>query len=412
MKITRTSALVALLTAGALALAACGSKNDDSAGSSQTPTAGSGSPAASSGAPASAPSSSNGSDTAAPSSGPGTSGSSAATPAGNLTFESAGFECVAGELRSSGATSQGNVMGAWINAYNAKCKATIGAYGGGGSGRGISDFTAKQTDFGGSDSALKEEQASAAKDRCEAHPALDLPMVNSPIAIAYKVSGVDKLVLNPKTLAGIFDNTITKWNDPAIAEINPGVTLPDLAITNVHRNDSSGTTENFLKYLAAHDAWKLEVGKDWVAPGGNGQQGSDGVAKGVAAGEGTIGYVEWGFATDNKLHIAEIDNGSGPVALTAESAGKGVMAAKLVDESGKNLALKLDATTKEAGAYPLVMITYEIVCSAGNGDKAELLKSFLGFAATDGQQIALEKGAAPLPAQLQTKVVEAIKAMK
>ncbi|GGM15618.1 phosphate-binding protein PstS [Nakamurella endophytica] len=342
----------------------------------------------------------------------GGSGSSSATSGGGsaTTFEGAGFTCATGELRSSGSTAQGKVIAQWITDYNAKCGASVNDYGGGGSGKGVSDFSANQTDFGGSDSALKDTETAAAKQRCGGNDAIDLPMVTGPIAVAYNLSGVDTLVLTPKVLVGIFGGQIKTWNDPQIAALNKGVTLPSDAIQTVHRSEDSGTTDNFTKYLTAAGGWTFEGGKAWTAPGGTGAQGSDGVAKAVQSTAGAIGYVEWGFAQSDKLPIAQIDNGAGAVELTAESAGKAVQAAKIVG-TGKDLALKLDYATKEAGAYPIVLVTYEIVCSAGNGDKAALLQSFLGYAATDGQQSLADLGAAPLPASIQTKVVDAVKAL-
>lgn len=345
-----------------------------------------------------------------------TNSSSADSSAGSSSaaggaFEAAGFTCATGTLRSSGSTAQGKVMAELITSYNAKCGATIGDYGGGGSGKGVTDFVSGQTDFGGSDSALKDDDRAAARDkRCEASDAIDLPMVTGPIAVAYHLSGVDKLVLTPNVLSGIFGGTITTWNDAAISAINPGVTLPDLAISTVHRAEDSGTTDNFTKYLAAAGGWTFEGGKAWTAPGGIGAQGSDGVAKAVADTEGSIGYVEWGFATQEKLAMAEIDNGSGPVALTAESAGKAVAAATVVGTDG-DLALKLDYATSEAGAYPIILVTYEIVCAGGNGDAAPLLKSFLGYAVTDGQALFADLGAAPLPESIRAQVETAVKAL-
>lgn len=327
------------------------------------------------------------------------------------TFAGAGFTCATGDLRSSGSTAQGKVIGAWIDAYNAKCGSKIIDYGGGGSGKGVSDFTANQTDFGGSDSALKAAEMVAAKStRCQGSDAIDLPMVTGPIAVAYNVKGVDKLVLTPKVLVDIFGGKVTSWNDQEIADLNKGVTLPGTKISPIHRSEDSGTTDNFTKYLTAAGGWTYPGGKAWTAPGGQGIQGSDGVQKAIAATEGAIGYAEWGYAVAGKLAMAEIDNGGGPVALTAETAGKSVATAQVVG-TGKDLSLKLDYAAKTAGAYPILLVTYEIVCSAGNGDKAALLKSFLGYAATDGQATAVGNGAAPLPTAIQTKVIDAIKGL-
>ncbi len=395
MKFARIGAVLALSTVTALTAAACGSDNNTT--SSATSAASSAVTAAGSSA---AGSSSAGSSSAA---------SSGATGSGSTTFEGAGFSCAEGTLRSSGSTAQGKVMEQWIADFNAKCNANLNAYGGGGSGKGIQDFIGNQVDFAGSDSALKEDQATqAASQRCAGNPALNLPMVTGPIALAYNVSGVSDLTLTPEILAGIFSNQITTWNDAKIAAANPGVTLPSLAIQSVHRAEDSGTTENFTKYLkaAAPDAWTVDAAKSWSQPGGVAAQGSDGVSKQVKSTDGSIGYVEWGFAKDDGLNVAKIDNGAGAVELTAESAGKAVAAATVVG-TGKDLALKLDYATKEAGAYPVILVTYEIVCSAGNSaDTAPTLKAFLGYTATDGQAALTDLGAAPLPAEIQAKVIE------
>ena len=378
MKITRRAGLAALLASGAMMLAACGSDNNTT-----TTTAAGGSAVA------------DVSDAAA----------------GGTTFEGAGFSCETGSLRSSGSTAQGKVMEQWIADYNAKCGANLNAYGGGGSGKGIQDFIANQVDFAGSDSALTGDQASQAQSqRCANNAALNLPMVTGPIALAYNVSGVDQLILTPVVTAGIFAGTISTWNDPAIAAINPGVTLPSTGIQAVHRAEDSGTTENFTKYLkaAAPDAWSFDPAKAWSAPGGVAAQGSDGVSKQVASTDGSIGYVEWGFALDDGLNVAQIDNGGGAVELTAESAGRAVEAAQVVG-TGEDLALKLDYATTEAGAYPLILVTYEIACSAGNAaDVAPLLRSFLGYTATDGQATLDGLGAAPLPASIQEQVIASV----
>jgi len=394
VKITRMSGLIALLAVGALTLSACGSDNN-------TTTSTSAAAAATSAAGSAASSAKSGASSAA----------SSAAGGAAATFEGSGFTCATGSLRSSGSTAQGKVMEQWISDFNSKCDANLNAYGGGGSGKGIADFIANQVDFAGSDSALNADQASQAQStRCANNPAVNLPMVTGPIALAYNLSGVDKLILTPAVLAGIFDGTIANWNDPAIAAINPGVTLPSLAIQSVHRAEDSGTTDNFTKYLTAASGgkWTAAPGKSWTAPGGVAAQGSDGVSKQIKSTEGSIGYVEWGFAQDDGLSVAQIDNGGGAVELTSESAGKAVAAAT-VTGTGKDLSLKLDYATKTPGAYPVILVTYEIVCSAGNAaDVGPLLKSFLGYTSTDGQATLDTLGAAPLPAEIQTKVIASV----
>jgi phosphate transport system substrate-binding protein len=179
------------------------------------------------------------------------------------------------------------------------------------------------------------------------------------------------------------------------------------------RSDESGTTENFTKYLkaAAPDAWTAEPGKAWTGKG-EGKQKSDGVAGAVRSTEGGVTYAEWSYAKDNSLGMARIDNGAGPVGLTSESVGKAVAAAKS-DGEGNDLRLKLDYATQEAGAYPILLVTYEIVCSKGKDPaEAALTKAFLAhFADADTQKGLEEIGYAPLPAEVQTKVEAAIAAL-
>ncbi len=400
MKITRMSGLLALVAVGALTLSACGSDNNAASTTSaaaETSEAGSAMSSAESGASAAA--SSPGSAAAG--------GASGDAP----TFEGSGFACTEGSLRSSGSTAQGIVMEQWISDYNSLCSASLLPYGGGGSGKGVADFLANQVDFAGSDSAMNADQLAKAKTaRCAGNDALNLPMVTGPLAVAYNVPGVTDLTLTPSVTAEIFNGKITTWDDPAIAELNPGVTLPALAIQSVHRSDDSGTTDNFVKWLkaAAPADWSFDTGKTWLAPGGVAGQGNDGVGKEVKNTSGAVGYVEWGFALDQGLSIAKIDNGAGAVELTGEAAGKTVEAAQVVG-TGNDLTIKIDYATKAPGAYPIVLVAYELVCSAGNKDLGALLQSFLGYTATDGQTTLADLGAAPLPAALQTKVIASVK---
>ena len=255
-------------------------------------------------------------------------------------------------------------------------------------------------------------EVAAAQERCGA-PAWNLPMVAGPIAISYNLPGVDSLVLTPAIAADIFSGAISTWNDPAIARANPAVTLPGEKITVFFRSDESGTTENFTKYLqaAAPAQWAADPGKKWTGTG-EGREKSSGVADGVKQTQGSVTYVEWSYAKDNQLGIAKIDNGSGPVELTGQSAGEAVSVAKVVGE-GNDLRLELDYATKAPGAYPIVLVTYEVVCSTGlDAEKTALEKAFLShFASTPVQQGLEEIGYAPLPADVTVKVETAIAAI-
>jgi len=352
-------------------------------------------------------------------SGCGSDNNSNASPSASAGTKAAA-DCATGTLNGEGSSAQKNAIEQAITDYQAACPGTTVNYNPTGSGAGIKQFIAGQVDFAGSDSSLSDkpktgatniEQADANK-AC-ASPAWNLPMVTGPIAVAYNLAGVDKLVLTPAVTAKIFNGVITKWNDPAIAAINPGVTLPDQAVKVFFRSDESGTTDNFTKYLsaAAPTDWTAAPAKKWTGKG-EGKEKSAGVANAVKATPGGITYAEWSYAKDNKLGIAQIDNGAGPVALTGEAVGKAVGAATQTG-AGNNIKLKLDYATKEAGAYPILLVTYEIVCSkAKDPAKAKLISTFLkSFAAADMQTKLQEIGYAPLPAEVQAKVTTAIDAL-
>ena len=318
-------------------------------------------------------------------------------------------------LTAEGSTAQQNAIALFNQVWGQKCQGKNLSYNPTGSGAGREQFVAKNVDFAGSDSAIKEEQAAQAAERCGGNPAWNLPLVFGPIAMAYNVEGVDGLVLNGDTLAKIFQGQIAKWNDPAIAALNEGKTLPDTAITPIFRSDSSGTTDNFQKYLeaASAGAWTKGDGSEFQGGAGEGAQKSAGVAQAVQATPGAIGYVEKGFADQAGLPYAQINTGAGAVELTDESAGKAIDAAKFAAE-GNDLTLDLASLygTKEAGAYPLVLATYEVVCSNGyDAETAAAVKSFLTVAANDGQAGLSSAGYVPLPEKFKERLLTSIEAI-
>jgi phosphate transport system substrate-binding protein len=337
-------------------------------------------------------------------------GSDNETPAGDAGASAASSSCAAGDLQAQGSSAQKNAMDEWIKAYQGQCSDAKINYNGTGSGAGIEAFINGTADFAGSDSALKPEEQPKADAKCASGPALNLPMVVGPIAVVYNVDGVDNLQLTPETLAGIFAGKITKWDDPAIKADNADAKLPSAAIQTVHRSDESGTTDNFTKYLSktAESVWTFSNAKAWKAPGGTGAAKSDGVATQVKSTPGTISYVELSFAENSDLKKAKIKNGAGEFTeLTPESAGKTIAGAKVAG-TGSDLKLEIDYSTKEAGAYPIVLVTYEIVCSKGS-PKAAAIKGFLNYTSSTGGQSALgDLGYGPLPESLRTKVAASV----
>lgn len=312
-----------------------------------------------------------------------------------------------GQLLADGSSAQKNAIDAWVKQYSAACKDVVINYKGSGSGAGITAFTQGQVAFAGSDSALKPEEVTASKEVCTGGQGIDLPMVGGPIAVGYNVPGVDKLVLDAKTLALIFDSKIKKWNDKAIADLNPEAKLPDLQIQPFHRSDESGTTDNFTKYLiaAAPDQWKYEGGKAWEADGGQSAQGSSGVAQGVKETEGAISYMELSYAKDGMNTVDIKTDAAEPAEATVENATKAIAEAEVVG-TGKDLALKLNYKPTTDGAYPITLVTYEIVCDKGNkADTLPATKSFLTYIASeDGQALLADAGYAPMPEEIITKV--------
>ena len=353
--------------------------------------------------------------------------SSSAEPgsnAGSTSSEGAGasaLACPEGKLAAEGSTAQGNAITEVIANYNAECgdQAAI-EYNPTGSGAGIKSFYNGLVDFAGSDSALKTEEkdgvveADKAKERCQGNPAWNLPMVTGPIAFAYNIDGVDKLVLNAEVLAGIFNGSIKTWDDEKIAKLNSDAKLPSEKIIVFFRSDESGTTENTTKFLseAGKGVWKDEPAKAWTGTG-EGKNKSSGVAEGVTNTKNSISYMEWSYAKDNKLKMAQLDSGSGPVELTGEAVSKAVDEAD-IKGSGNDLALKLKYTDNAEGAYPALLVTYEIVCSKGlAAEKSAIVKDFLTFFASDETQASLEElGYAPLPEEMLGKVKTAVAAIQ
>jgi phosphate transport system substrate-binding protein len=333
-------------------------------------------------------------------------GSDNEAPASAGGASAANANCVAGDITAQGSTAQKNAMDEWIKTFQGQCSGAQINYQATGSGAGIQAFIGGTADFAGSDSALKSDEQPKADAKCAGGQALNLPMVIGPIAVVYNVKGVDGLQIDAPTLAKIFSGKITKWNDPAIAAQNSGAKLPATAIATVHRSDESGTTDNFTKYLsktAAKD-WTFDHAKAWKAPGGTGQKGSDGVASYVKSTAGALGYVELSFAENSDLQKAKIKNGAGEYTeLTGQSAGKTIEGAK-VTGTGNDLKMDIDYATTTPGAYPIVLVTYEIACSKGS-PKAKEIQSFLKYASsTDGQSALADLGYAPLPETIRAKV--------
>lgn len=266
-------------------------------------------------------------------------------------------------------------------------------------------------DLAGSDRALSvEENVAGAFAGCAANSAaLNLPIYISPIAVIFNVDGVDELNLTPEVLASIFHGDITRWNDPAIAELNPDAKLPDQVITAVHRSDESGTTENFTDYLhaAAPDVWTAEVSSSWPVAGGEAAKGTSGVVAAVSNGAGTIGYADASQVGD--ASVALLGQPGAFAAPTAEAAAAAVEASPTEEGHAEHdIAIALD---RSAEGYPLVLISYAIACQTyGDAAQGALVKDYLAYVASPEGQAAAQAsaGSAPLSATLSEQVLAAI----
>ncbi len=322
--------------------------------------------------------------------------------------------CAPGDLKGAGSTFQKNIVAQWIKDYTAACTDANVDYQGIGSGAGIKQFGSGTVDFAGSDSVMKDEERKAADANCGS-PALHLPITAGGVAIAYNLKDVKDLQLSPATIAGIFEGKISTWNDAAIKADNPSATLPSTAITPVHREDSSGTTDVLSKFLAATagPAWTLGTGKELKWPASvQGAAKSDGVTQAVTSTEGGVSYVEVSFVDASGLQAAKVKNGAGEFSeLTAANVSTALGGATLPD-SGNDLTVKYDFASTTKGAYPITAVSYEIVCSKGkDATKQALVKSFLTYAVGAGQDSAEDAGFAPLPSALADKVTAAIAAL-
>lgn len=321
-------------------------------------------------------------------------------------------------LTASGSTAQANAMPVFIDALTNACPGHTVNYTSNGSGAGVSEFLGNRTDFGGSDSPLSKERGEydAAQKRCGS-PAWNIPMVFGPIAITYNLAEAPTLVLDGPTAAKIFNGTITRWDDSAIKALNPTLSLPADDILVVYRSDDSGTTDNFQRYLdsASGGSWGKGPGKAFNGGVGQGAKGNEGTSATVRDTPGAISYNEYSFAKQQRLASAQIVTSAGPapVPITAETVGKTISATSVIGQ-GNDLVLDTSRfyTPTSAGAYPIVLATYELVCSKyGDPATGQAVRAFLQSAVGPGQLHLEDHGYFPLPPDFQAKVAAAANAV-
>jgi phosphate transport system substrate-binding protein len=323
---------------------------------------------------------------------------------------------LSGDLVGAGSSAQQAAMQAWQAGFNSQQPGVNFSYDPVGSGGGREQFLAGGVDFAGSDAALSDEELTKAADRCGASGVFELPNYISAIAVVYNLDGVNDLNLAPATIAGIFNGSITTWNDPKIAADNPDAKLPSTAITPVHRGDKSGTTKNFTDYLskAAGDVWTASAVEEWPTAGGEAANGTSGVIASVSGGQGTIGYADESQAGD--LGIANIGVGDTFVAPSAERAAAVVANSDLIGGRGQyDFAINVNRTTTSADEYPIVLVSYHIGCVEYTDQaKADAVKAFGGYVISEEGQAAAAKaaGSSPISADLRDQAQTAIDAIK
>ena len=330
-------------------------------------------------------------------------------------------ETVSGNFSGAGASSQQAAVEAWIAGFQGTNPEAKIAYNPSGSGAGVQTFLTGATAWAGSDKALADDEVEQSKSVCAEGTAFDVPVYISPIAVVFNLKGVSDagkhINMDAATIAKIFDGKITKWNDPAIADQNKDLKLPDTAITVVHRSDKSGTTQNFVSYFkdVTPDNWTYDLSENWPNEVGQGAKGTSGVISTVKQADGTIGYAD--FSQVGDLGTVAVKVGDKYNEISAEAGSKVIADSKQDDtvKGDNRIVIKINHATEAEGAYPIVLVSYDIVCPAYKDTKqAEFAKAWLTYVTSDeGQKAAQDAaGTAPLPSSLKSEITKSIEAIK
>lgn len=350
-------------------------------------------------------------------------GDNTAAPTGDNTGNSntSSAEAISGEFKGAGASSQQAAVEAWVAGFQGTNPDAKIGYDPSGSGAGVSTFLTGATAWAGSDASLSADQIEQSKSVCASGTAFDIPVYISPIAVVFNLKGVSDegkhVNMDGETIAKIFDGKITTWNDPAIQDQNPDLELPATPITVVHRSDKSGTTQNFVSYFidTVPDAWPYELSENWPNEVGQGAKGTSGVISTVQQADGTIGYAD--FSQVGDLGTVAVKVGEEYVEISAEAGSKVIDDSELDSSAeGENrVVVKLNHNTSAEGAYPIVLVSYDIACPAyKDANTAKFVKSWLTYVVSEeGQQTASQNaGSAPLPDSLRETVMQSIDAIE
>jgi len=309
-------------------------------------------------------------------------------------------------LTGAGASFPAPLYQRWFQDFNtANPKLQIN-YQSVGSGAGVEQFTKGTVDFGASDTAMSDEEiGKVPADK----GVLLLPMSAGSIVIAYNLPDVPELKLPRAVYTDIFLGNITKWNDPKIAAANPGAKLPDQNITVVHRSDGSGTTDVFTKHLSAiSPEWKEKVGEgktvEWPSAGKIGGKGNEGVTASIQQTVGAIGYIEYGYAKNNNIKFAALENKAGNFVVYNDAAGAKTLEAVVLPE---NLRAFIP-DPEGAESYPIVSYTWMLIPkTVADPNKAKAIEAMIEYGLNEGQKVSPELGYVPLPQNVKEKVAAA-----
>jgi phosphate transport system substrate-binding protein len=322
---------------------------------------------------------------------------------------------VVGEFRGAGSSAQEAAMKAWISGFREQHPDAAIKYDAVGSGDGREFFLAGNSAFGATDVALSDDEMASSGPACDGGNAIDLPVYISPITVAFNLEGIERLNMSSDLIARIFTGQITRWDDPAIVAANPEAKLPALDITPVHRSDDSGTTENFADYLyaTAPEAWPYPPDGVWPLAEGFAADGTSGVTETVRSTPGGITYADASATAD--LGRVAIKVGEEYVPYSAEAAAAVVdISPRIENRYEHDLAFVLDRTVDKSFAYPMVLVSYLVVCSRYD-DKAKgtFVKEFVEYVASaEGQErAAAAAGSATISPDLQVWIAEAAEAI-
>ncbi len=310
-------------------------------------------------------------------------------------------------ITGAGASFPAPLYQRWAQEFHAANPDTQVNYQSIGSGAGIKQFIAGTVNFGASDAAMKDEEISEVP-----RGAVMIPATAGSIVVTYNLPDFPGIKLSREAYAGIFLGTVTKWNDAVIAAANPGVELPDLDVIVATRSDGSGTTFVFTKHLAAiSEDFKEEIGEGKAVswPNSVGGKGNEGVTALVKQTPGAVGYVEYGYAKNNGLQMATLENKSGEyVAPTDESAAATLASVELPE----NLRI-WPSDPNGKGDYPIVTFTWLLVYGEyPDAATKNAVEKFVKFGLTEGQKFAPELGYVTLPDPVVKKAMAALATVK